>query len=116
MFDFILSKTQHESFIAAWKKSHADKHTFDSADYLTHAIFASAVPDIKAKATKAFSPCKHKTPPFNAYDAALRGLIYWTKQKSNTWTYGLELTPEQWTRFLLILDSLHHDLTKLGGA
>lgn len=107
MYDFILSKTQHEAFIARWKAAHAAKETFTAADYLTHAILSAAVPDAKAKARKAFSPCKRDNPTDWTFKNTIDGLLYWAKKNSVPWFHDCkDISQEQVNRFIAILEEL----------
>lgn len=63
-FDFILTKTQRDHFIANWKQLHAARHTFTGTDYFIFQLLKSAQPDIEKNVRRAFKPAH------NSYFAA----------------------------------------------
>jgi len=63
-FDFILTKTQRDAFIANWKQLHAARHTFTGLDYFIFQLLKSAQPDIEKNMRRAFKPAH------NSYFAA----------------------------------------------
>ena len=55
-FDFILTKTQRDHFIANWKQLHAARHNFSGRDYFIFQLLKSAQPDIEKNVRRAFKP------------------------------------------------------------
>jgi hypothetical protein len=107
---YILNKDQHIAFNASWKEAHAAKRRLSSGDFLTQTLISSPIDIGKRKAVRAFSPCKYKNPPYQAFGLAIDGLIYWAKKKQNTWLNDLQLSDVQWAQFIQALEELRAGL------
>lgn len=74
-FDFILTKTQRDAFIANWKKLHSERHSFEGVDYFIFQLLKSAQPDIEKNVRRAFKPA-HGSYFAQTIKAVTTNLIY----------------------------------------
>lgn len=103
-FDFILTKTQRETYSAAWKAAHVTNEPFSSLDYLLHSFINSAVADIAKKSKQAFAPSKFDGFHAKAYKNALDKLRHRARIGRISSRINIDFTAEQIARIFLTAD------------
>ena len=98
-FDFILTKTQRDTFIANWKQLHAARYDFTGRDYFIFQLLKSAVPDIERNMHRAFKPA-HNSYFADTIKKVTVNLIYDFTYKNrglllNPILRGIDLTDQQ---------------------
>lgn len=105
-FDFILTKTQRETYIAAWKAAHANNERISASEYLLHSFINPAAADIAKKSKQAFAPSKSEGFHAQAYKDALTSLRYQARQGRISSRFYSDFSAEQTARIFLIADTI----------
>ena len=107
MYNFILTKTQRDAFIKAWKAeavaTHKDSASQSAEDHLEFHLLHSTVEDFQHKAKKAFSPSKDGS--YENVRQIISNLRYRYKLKRSN--YVSDMTDEQYAQGYSMLDALH---------